>query len=103
MMEGERLRIRWRAGARDGQERDARRGTTEVKDGEFSGIFLFEFDEMGRVLKHVIENCEEDDGEKLGGVITVTEWLIKKARGEATEPRTAGGLAWQCERTDKQN
>lgn len=105
MLEGERLRIRWRAEARDGgkQQGGIRKGTTEVEEGEFSGIFLFEFDEKGRVCKHVIENSEEDDGERLAGVITVTEWLIRKAKGDpAPEGGKLGGLAWHFQRITKQ-
>ncbi|KAF8242257.1 hypothetical protein K440DRAFT_617694 [Wilcoxina mikolae CBS 423.85] len=105
MLEGERLRIRWRAGARDGGKRKGgiKKGTTEVEEGEFSGIFLFEFDEKGRVCKHVIENSEEDDGERLAGVITVTEWLIRKAKGDpAPEGGKLGGLAWQFQRVNKE-
>jgi hypothetical protein len=82
MMNGEVLRVRWRAGK------------------DFQGVFLFEFDEEGRVAKHVIENMEEDDGENLAGVITVTEWLLRKAKGDPQGggAATGGGLAWQFER-----
>lgn len=129
MLVGERLRIRWRAASSsssspfsssavrlpDGSEgngssssmeekekKQERGGTTAVGRGEFSGIFLFEFDDAGRVCKHVIENCEEDEGEKVPGVITVTEWLIRKAKGEPTTDGGGGGklggLAWQFQR-----
>ena len=105
MLESERLRIRWRAGARDGgrPEGGIRQGTTEVHDGEFSGIFIFEFDDKGRVAKHIIENSEEDDGERLPGVISVTEWLLRKARGVPAEPGIAqgGALSWQYQRPGK--
>ena len=78
MLAGEVLRIRWKG------------------EGEFEGVFEFEFDELGRVKRHVIENCEKDDGgENLAGVITVTEWLLGKARGQTSG---GGGLAWQYER-----
>ncbi|KAA8911314.1 hypothetical protein FN846DRAFT_774142, partial [Sphaerosporella brunnea] len=77
MLEGEKLRVRWQAKGED----------------EFSGVFWFEFDEEGRIVKHVIENMEEDD-DKVAGFITVTEWLMRKARGEPM----GGGLAWNCER-----
>lgn len=126
MLVGERLRIRWRAASpppssssgsavrlHDGsydsgssstgeKEEREKGGTTAVGRGEFSGIFVFEFDEAGRVCKHIIENCEEDDGEKVPGVISVTEWLIRKARGEPAAAGGGGGklggLAWQFQR-----
>jgi len=93
-MVGEKLRVRWKS--KGSGEGTVRKGTTEVEDGSFSGIFIFEFDEKGRVGRHIIENSEENDGERLGGVITATEWLIRKAKGEPTGDGEKGGLAWQC-------
>ncbi|KAI5787076.1 hypothetical protein EDC01DRAFT_172267 [Geopyxis carbonaria] len=79
------LKVRWQAA-----------GSPEI-----CGIFTFEFDDEGRVVKHVIENTEEaGDGEArgVGSVITVTEWLMRKAKG-GKAPEGSGGLAWQCERS----
>lgn len=50
--------------------------------GEFCGLFLFEFDDEGRILKHVIEHAEEGGNwEKSTKVINVTDWLLGRAWG----------------------
>ena len=48
---------------------------------EFHGLFLFEFDEEGRILKHVIEHAEEGNQWARGTakVISVTDWLLGRA------------------------
>ncbi|KAH8145733.1 uncharacterized protein LAJ45_10210 [Morchella importuna] len=96
MLNGERLVVKWRTTDVGGDDTvGVRGGTTAVEQGGFCGIFIFEFDEKGRILTHTIENAEEGlGGEQPGGFITVTEWLLGKAKGR-TE---GGGLAWQCER-----
>jgi hypothetical protein len=51
----------------------------ESKEGEFSGIFIFEFDEEGRIVQHTIEHAEESGSlGKVGGVVGLTEWLLGK-------------------------
>ncbi|KAJ4287597.1 hypothetical protein N0V90_012300 [Kalmusia sp. IMI 367209] len=46
-------------------------------DEKFSGLFLFEFDEEGRVVKHTIEHVEENgQWDKTAKVISVTDWLL---------------------------
>ena len=74
--------------------------TCEEEDG-FCGVFLFEFDDVGRIARHVIEEVErggdtygEGEGGR-GGVVGLTEWLLKKARGAGAGG--GGGLAWGCE------
>lgn len=86
----EQLIFRWRTKSRHNDDdvraaKDAKAGTTAVAEGEFSGIFIFQFDEKGRIATHTIENSEEDRGEdRTSSVITVTEWLLKKARGDSS-------------------
>ncbi|KAB2579235.1 Tubby [Lasiodiplodia theobromae] len=59
-------------------------------DEEFVGLFIFEFDEEGRILTHTIENVEEGGNwDKMTRVISVTDWLLGKAWG-AKQP---AGLA----------
>ncbi|KAL8903623.1 MAG: hypothetical protein Q9207_003798 [Kuettlingeria erythrocarpa] len=49
---------------------------------EFCGLFLFEFDEEGRILTHTIEHAEESGtAEKASRVVNLTDWLIGRARG----------------------
>lgn len=43
---------------------------------EFTGLFVFEFDEEGRVLKHTIEHAEEGSEGEVGRVIGLTDWLL---------------------------
>ncbi|KAF1918129.1 hypothetical protein BDU57DRAFT_514711 [Ampelomyces quisqualis] len=74
---------------------------------EFTGLFLFEFDEDGRIISHTIEHTEEGRHfEKTAKVISVTDWLLGRAWGRREEaspslafvrcsrvrsPRTKGG------------
>jgi hypothetical protein len=49
-------------------------------DKEFSGLFLFEFDEEGRIVSHTIEHADEGSNwEKMPMVINVTDWLLGRA------------------------
>lgn len=103
---GEKLIVKWRTSsksdeaareAREAREVKVRGGTTAVDDGEFCGLFLFEFDEKGRVQTHTIENADENLGsDQTSSVITVTEWLLRKAKGQ----EAPGALAWHCERVE---
>ncbi|KAF2443581.1 hypothetical protein P171DRAFT_522114 [Karstenula rhodostoma CBS 690.94] len=57
------------------------------EDDKFSGIFLFEFDEQGRIAKHTIEHVEENgQWDKTAKVISVTDWLLGRAWGRRGEP-----------------
>lgn len=50
-------------------------------DEEFCGLFIFEFDEEGRILTHTIEHAEEDgSGDRASKVISVTDWLLGRAK-----------------------
>ena len=59
----------------------------------FHGLFIFTFDEVGRILTHTIEHSAESrDAESVTSkVFNLTDWLIKKARGQ--EERTPE-LVW---------
>lgn len=49
---------------------------------QFSGLFIFTFDEEGRIASHTIEHADEDNGhERTSRVVTVADWLLGKARG----------------------
>ncbi|KAK4632113.1 hypothetical protein CLAFUW4_02994 [Fulvia fulva] len=62
---------------------------------EFCGIFIFEFDEKGRLAKHTIEHTEEGgDYDRMTRVVSVTEWLLSRFNGKKKEDMPA--LAW-CE------
>ena len=66
-------------------------------DEEFCGLFIFEFDEEGRVLSHTIEHAEEGGSwDKVGRVVSVTDWLLGRFGGKREK-----GLAWAyCEDGD---
>lgn len=70
------------------------KGEKEPKAEEFCGIFVFEFDEKGRVVKHVIEHAEEGgDYDRMTRVVSVTDWLLGVFNGKKKEEMS---LAW-CE------
>ncbi|EPS27447.1 hypothetical protein POX_e06412 [Penicillium oxalicum] len=66
------------------------------KEGQFTGLFIFSFDEEGRILTHTIEHADEANGwDRTSKFVTLTDWLIGKAR-ESLEPTPHPGLAISC-------
>lgn len=66
-------------------------------DGEFSGLFIFEFDEEGRIVEHTIEHAQENRNfEKMTRVVSVTDWLLGLAKGKR-ENEEAGLALGYCE------
>ncbi|KAL1601670.1 hypothetical protein SLS60_006585 [Paraconiothyrium brasiliense] len=56
------------------------------KDEKFHGLFIFEFDEEGRLANHTIEHVEENgQWDKTAKVISVTDWLLGRAWGRREE------------------
>ncbi|KAJ6262184.1 hypothetical protein Dda_2989 [Drechslerella dactyloides] len=66
-------------------------------NGDFCGLFIFEFDELGRIKTHIIEDVENQRGEvsQHSKVITLTEWLLKKAKSSLEEKPPVPGLAFE--------
>ncbi|KAF3941201.1 hypothetical protein ABW19_dt0202695 [Dactylella cylindrospora] len=67
-------------------------------NGDFCGLFIFEFDDAGKIKTHIIEDVEEDRGESRqqhSKVITLTEWLLKKAKGSLEDKPPMPGLAFE--------
>ncbi|KAJ6032468.1 hypothetical protein N7540_003200 [Penicillium herquei] len=63
------------------------------KEEQFTGLFIFSFDEEGRILTHTIEHSDEADGwDRTAKFVTLTDWLIGKARG-SLDPVPNPGLA----------
>ncbi|KAL2808166.1 hypothetical protein BJX63DRAFT_409958 [Aspergillus granulosus] len=61
-------------------------------EDQFTGLFIFSFDEEGRVLTQTIEHAEDARGwERTAKFVTLTDWLIGKARG-SLEPAPPPGL-----------
>jgi len=72
-------------------------GENENEDKEFCGLFLFEFDEEGRILSHTIEHVEEGGNwDKTNKVISVTDWLLGRAWGKR-EDEVPGLALGYCE------
>ncbi|KAK6534310.1 hypothetical protein TWF281_005637 [Arthrobotrys megalospora] len=66
--------------------------------GDFCGLFIFEFDDQGRIKTHIIEDVEEDRDEAVqqhSKVITLTEWLLKKAKKSLEDKPQVPGLAFE--------
>lgn len=61
---------------------------------EFTGLFIFEFDEEGRIVTHTIEHAQEGGNwDKFSKVISVTDWLLGKAWGKRSDEEAGPGLA----------
>ena len=63
-------------------------------DEEFCGLFLFEFDEEGRILTHTIEHAEgSGHWDRTSRVITVTDWLLGRMNRRRNGPELALNFA----------
>ncbi|EER37282.1 conserved hypothetical protein [Histoplasma capsulatum var. duboisii H88] len=69
------------------------------QEEQFSGLFIFLFDDEGRIASHTIEHADESNGwDRTARVVTLTDWLLGKAkwpgsRGDAgATPALAVGL-----------
>ena len=63
-------------------------------NSEFTGIFIFSFDKDGRIATHTIEHADENNGfDRTSKVVTLTDWLLGKARGRREEEGLVPGLA----------
>ncbi|KAG8526235.1 uncharacterized protein KY384_000228 [Bacidia gigantensis] len=61
-------------------------------DEEFCGLFIFEFDEEGRILTHTIEHAEESGPlDRTSRVVSVTDWLLSRVNGKRKVPEMALG------------
>ena len=81
------------------------RTSGEGKDGddeEFSGLFIFEFDEEGRVVSHTIEHAQKSGNfERMTRVISVTDWLIGLAKGRKLQQGEPAYALGYCRSDDK--
>jgi Mitochondrial protein up-regulated during meiosis len=66
----------------------------QLSDSEFTGLFIFSFDNDGRILTHTIEHADENNGfDRTSKMVTLTDWLLGKARGRQEEEALVPGLA----------
>lgn len=96
-MRHEKLIVRWKTCGKaekrqNGQASEAVEKISKIVSGsdrpdeEFAGLFVFEFDEEGRIINHTIEHAEENrNWDKTTKVISVTDWLLGRAWGRRTE------------------
>lgn len=66
-------------------------GKGEDDNKEFTGLFIFEFDEEGRIATHTIEHVQEGGSWENGvgaKVVGLTDWLLGglKGRGDTGAP-----------------
>ncbi|KAK5107566.1 hypothetical protein LTR62_001009 [Meristemomyces frigidus] len=74
------------AGATSPNKQSAAQRLKTEEEQEFCGIFVFEFDEKGRVLKHTIEHTEEGGHwDRTARVVSVTDWLMGRLNGKGRE------------------
>lgn len=108
-MRHEKLIVRWKTCGKekkeDGQASEAMEKISKIvsrsshKDEEFSGLFLFEFDEEGRILNHTIEHAEENGNwDRTAKVISVTDWLLGRAWGKRPEEASPSLAFVECDR-----
>jgi len=72
--------------------------TTKDASGSdtFTGLFIFSFDSEGRIANHTIEHADEAGGfDKTSPVVTLTDWLLGKARWRAANETMIPGLAYK--------
>ncbi|KAL5352839.1 hypothetical protein ACLOAV_002787 [Pseudogymnoascus australis] len=73
----EQLVVRWRT---IGKKMGGDKGPVATRaEDEFTGLFIFQFDEEGRIVKHVIEHVQEGGNWEKGvgaRVVGLTDWLL---------------------------
>jgi hypothetical protein len=96
----EKLIVRWKTcrkadKTQDRQDSEAMKKVASIvskpdqPDEEFAGLFIFEFDEGGRILTHTIEHADENRNyDRTAKVISVTDWLLGRAWGRRDEEGT---------------
>lgn len=81
----ERLVVKWKTCGNDGQVKKIAEFLTKDKNKteEFCGLFIFRFDEEGRIVSHTIEHTDEGGlHDQTAKVISVTDWLLGRAWGK---------------------
>lgn len=57
------------------------------KEEQFTGIFIFSFDDEGRIASQTIEHADEGKGwDRTAKVVSLTDWLLRKARWGSRGP-----------------
>ncbi|KAF1997233.1 hypothetical protein P154DRAFT_537365 [Amniculicola lignicola CBS 123094] len=106
-MRHEKLIVRWKTCGKEKQNGPASEVLEKIwkiigisDGGDFSGLFVFEFDEDGRIINHTIEHVEEGGNwDKPAKVISVTDWLLGRAWGRKSDE---GGPSLAFARTESE-
>lgn len=70
---------------------------------EFCGLFIFEFDDQGRISKHTIEHADEGGSyDRMAKVVSVTDWLLGKAPWRRKD-EVVPGLAFCAEQRERRH
>ncbi|KAI9729233.1 MAG: hypothetical protein M1834_007025 [Cirrosporium novae-zelandiae] len=72
-------------------------GGRNKDDGSFTGLFIFEFDEEGRILTHTIEQVQDGGSwEMEPRFVGLTDWLLRgwRRRGGAAEGGPGLAMYW---------
>ena len=92
----ERLIVKWTTCGKTKGKLSEWVGRDAGDDEEFCGLFIFEFDEEGRILSHTIEHTEGDFEGRLGlggRFVSVTDWILERMNGRGkNEPAVALGF-----------
>ncbi|TVY29797.1 hypothetical protein LHYA1_G002020 [Lachnellula hyalina] len=75
-------------------------GKGEDDSKEFTGLFIFEFDEEGRIVSHTIEHVEEGGNWDQGvgaKVVGLTDWLLGGLKKNGREEGTPCPACWTQE------
>ena len=106
----EKLIVKWKTcGKHPGGTNSDARMTQASSDGheeddkEFCGLFIFEFDEEGRIVTHTIEHVEEGGNweRKTARVVSVTDWLLGRAWGKKEDDIPGLALGY-CEADERE-
>jgi len=69
---------------------------------QFTGLFIFSFDEEGRIASHTIEHADKANGwDRTARVVSLTDWLLGKAKWASREqPGAEPALAMEMWMTE---
>lgn len=95
---GEQLVVRWRSlGGGSVLGLGGGDAASDDRSKDFVGLFMFDFDQDGRILSHTIETVQDSGNWEKGvgaKVVGLTDWLLGNIRrGGAPEGVPEGGLA----------
>ena len=64
------------------------------KGEQFTGLFIFSFDDQGRIASHTIEHADQSTGwDRTAKVVTLTDWLLGKAKRGSSEQMPEPAIA----------